>query len=76
MSVTVRDVLKLPCMRNAEVIAGKTGLDNVVTGVTVLKYAFFNEYQEKVFNEVNYEGSDINITAFSFLADDQNGILN
>ena len=75
MSVTVRDVLNLPCMRNAEVIAGRNGLDHVVTGVTVLEYSFFNEYQEKVFNDASYEGSDINITAFSFFANDPDGIL-
>ena len=75
MSVTVRDVLKLPCMRNAEVVAGKNGLDNVVTAVSVMEYSFYSDYQEKMFNEAKYEGSDITITAFSFIKDDQERIL-
>ena len=75
MSVTIRDIMKLPCMRNSEIIAGKTGMDNVVTAVSVLEYSHYNDYQEKLFNESNYEGSDITITAFSCVADVQEKIL-
>ncbi len=76
MSVTIRDVMKLPCMKNAEVVAGKTGLDNPVTAVSVLEYSSYSDEQEKLFSELNYEGSDITITAFSFLAGDNDKILN
>ena len=69
MSVTIRDVMKLPCMRDAEIVAGKSGLDNVVTAVTVLEYCSFSEDQDRLFYEQNYEGSDIVITAFSCVND-------
>lgn len=39
MSVTVADLLKLPSLRNAEVVAGKQGLNRIVTSVSVLEYA-------------------------------------
>jgi DNA-binding PucR family transcriptional regulator len=39
MSVTVADCLKLPALRKAEVVAGKHGLDKIVTAVSVLEYA-------------------------------------
>ena len=43
--------------------------------VSVLEYSYFSDYQEKVFNETNYEGSDITITAFSCLGGDSDKIL-
>ena len=37
MSVTVRNLLKLPSLANATVIAGKEGLDKIVASVSVLE---------------------------------------
>ena len=37
MSVTVKNLLKLPSLANAKVIAGKGGLDKIVTAVSVLE---------------------------------------
>lgn len=39
MSITVRECLKLPSLRNAEVLAGHAGLDQYVSTVSVLEYA-------------------------------------
>ncbi|MBO5993983.1 MAG: PucR family transcriptional regulator ligand-binding domain-containing protein, partial [Firmicutes bacterium] len=75
MSVTVRDIMKLPCMKDAEIIAGEGGLDNLVTAVSVLEYSSYSDIQEKVFYEQEYEGSDIVITAFASIADSQENIL-
>ena len=75
MSVTVRDIMKLPCMKDAEIVAGEGGLDNLVTAVSVLEYSSYSDIQEKVFSEQNYEGSDIVITAFASIADSQEKIL-
>lgn len=75
MSVTVRDILKLPCMRDAEIVAGTGGIDNVVTAVTVLEYSNYSEDQEKAFRDQDYAGSDIVLTAFSSVADDPEKIL-
>ena len=37
MSVTVADLLKLPSLRNAEVVAGKGGLGKIVSSISVLE---------------------------------------
>ncbi len=72
-------------MKDAEIIAGKGGLENVVTAVTVMEYSSYSDVLEKeskihnnteteiievqdvLFNNQDYEGSDILITAFSCL---------
>lgn len=75
MSVTVRDVMKLPCMKGAEIVAGKSGIDNVVTSVTVMEYSSYSDEQDRIYDDANYEGSDIVISAFSSIANDQKKIL-
>ena len=55
MSVTVRDVMKLPCMKGAEIVAGKSGIDNVVTSVTVMEYSSYSDEQDRIYDEANYE---------------------
>ena len=93
MSVTVRDIMRLPCMKDAEIVAGKGGLENVVTAVTVMEYSSYSDVLEKeskvhsktavemidvqdvLFNNQDYEGSDILITAFSCLMNEPENIL-
>lgn len=91
MSVTVRDIMKLPCMKDAEIVAGKGGLENVVTAVTVMEYSSYSDVLEKeskvhnykaeikevqdVLFNQDYEGSDILITAFSCLMNEPEKIL-
>lgn len=70
MSITIKDVLKLPCMINAEVVAGKGGLDNIVTGVSVLEYSEPPQASEKMFFDREYLGSEIVITTFASVGDD------
>lgn len=41
--MTVGDVLKLPCMVGAEVVAGRKGLNKPVESVNVLEYAWPTE---------------------------------
>lgn len=65
MSITVRDCLKLPSLRNAEVLAGHAGLDQYVSTVSVLEYA-------KTFAMANplFLGNEIILTAFISIKDD------
>lgn len=76
MSVTIRDIMKLPCMRNSEIIAGKSGIDNVVTAVTALEYSSHSENQDKIFYDTPYNGADIVITAYASLAENPEALLN
>lgn len=65
MSITVRDCLKLPSLRNAEILAGHAGLDRYVSTVSVLEYA-------KTFAMANplFLGNEIILTAFTSIKDD------
>ena len=38
MSVTVKDLLKLPSLRQAKVLAGEAGLSRAVSSISVLEY--------------------------------------
>ncbi len=48
MSITIRDCFNLPSLSGGAVIAGKEGLDNIVTSISVLEY------------DDGYESSEIN----------------
>ena len=69
MSVTVHDILKLPCLREARVLAGKNGLQKEVSSITVLEFAEANDLQEDLFQKNEFYGSEIVITAFASIAD-------
>ena len=69
MSVSVHDILKLPCLREARVLAGKNGLQKEVSSITVLEFAEANDLQEDLFQKNEFYGSEIVITAFASIAD-------
>ena len=64
MAITIADCLKLPSLRDAAVIAGHKGLDQVVTNVSVLEYA-------KVFAMADalFQGNELIISAFISVMD-------
>ncbi len=62
MSVTVRDIMKLPCMKDAEIIAGKNGLENVVTAVTVMEYSSYSDVLEKGPKTTSDDESDLKLS--------------
>ncbi len=47
MSVTAADVMALPSLRGAEILAGRGGLDRVVASISVLEYADPSKLQER-----------------------------
>lgn len=69
MSVTVNDMLKLPCMNGARVVAGEGGLTKPLSTISVLEYADPSVLQEGLFNNDEFSGSEIVITAFANIAD-------
>ena len=44
MSVTVRDIMKLLCMKNAEVVAGASGLDKGLAVFRPKSFGFEKEW--------------------------------
>lgn len=69
MSVTVADLLKLPSLRQAKVIAGQKGLTKVVTSISVLESTDPGILIDEVFPQGEYFGSEIVITGFLNMAD-------
>lgn len=64
MSVTVSDLLKLPSLKPARVLAGAGGLSRTVAYVSVLEYANPQILEDDLFPGDTYSGSEIVITGF------------
>lgn len=65
MSVTVADILTFPCLKEARVVAGKGGLNKIVSSVSVLEFANANDLQKEILSNIEFYGSEIVITAFA-----------
>ena len=70
MSLTVSQLLELPCLRRARVLAGHKSLDRIVTSISVLEYAAPTETQKKLYESIEFWGSELVITGFCSVADD------
>lgn len=64
MSVTIQDMLKLPCFNEAELIAGKNGLKKIITGISVLEYASPVLLKDLIASNIDFFRSEIVITGF------------
>ena len=63
--MTVGDVMKLPCMVGAEVVAGQSGLSHPVESVNVLEYGWPTELLNRFFRDNKFDGNDLLISALS-----------
>ncbi len=70
MSISVNDLLKLPSLRQAKVVAGKRALHKRVTSISVLESANPSLLVDNVFEQGEYFGSEIAITGFLDCAED------
>lgn len=70
MSLTVSQLMELPCLRRAKVLAGHQSLSRIVTSVSVLEYSTPTEVQQKLYSSSEFQGSELVITGFCSVADD------
>lgn len=70
MSVTVADLLSLPSLRNAEVVAGKGGLQKIVSSISVLESVDPEILNDLLFQNDEFYGGEIVITSFINIKDD------
>lgn len=70
MSLTVSQLMELPCLRRAKVLAGRNSLGRIVTCVSVLEYATPTDIQEKLYESIEFWGSELVITGFCNVAND------
>lgn len=69
MSITVADIMKLPCLKEARVVAGYGGMSKILSSISVLEFADPNALQEELFDNNEFYGSEIVITAFANIVD-------
>lgn len=65
MSVTLADILRLPSMSGAEIVAGERGIFKAVEAVNVIEYCDITDELEEFFKNSSFEGSELLITSFS-----------
>jgi len=65
MSVTLEDILRLPSMNGAEIVAGERGIFKAVEAVNVIEYCDITDELEEFFKNSSFEGSELLITSFS-----------
>ena len=70
MSITVADLLKLPSLRESRVVAGEGGLSRIVSSISVLEYADPGSFQEEMFHNNEFYGSEIVISGLISVKDD------
>ena len=70
MSVSVKNLLKLPSLANATVIAGREGLDKIVASVSVLETMEYELIDDHAYINDKFNGSEIVITGFMNGPDD------
>lgn len=70
MSVTVADLLCLPCLREARVAAGHGGLGRIVTSVSVLEYSEPGALQNFLSGSREWSGGELVISGFVSVKDD------
>ncbi len=64
MSITVSDTMNLPSLRSATVIGGKSGLNKIVSGISVLETADPEKLIADMFQSGEYLASELVITGF------------
>ncbi|MBQ4339672.1 MAG: PucR family transcriptional regulator ligand-binding domain-containing protein, partial [Firmicutes bacterium] len=64
MSVTVSDLLNLPSLKQAKVVAGSGGLNKIVSTISVLETVDPSILIDGLFSQGEYFGSEIVITGF------------
>lgn len=70
MSVTVSDLLNLPSLKHSRVIAGKKGLNKIVSSISVLETSDTDILVDGLFRQGEFFGSEIVITGFLNCVDD------
>jgi len=73
MSITIKNLLALPSLKNARVVAGEKGLSHIVSSISVLEYAEPTILQDELFNSSQFYGNELVITAFFSVQNDIEG---
>lgn len=70
MSVNLSQLLELPCLKDATVVAGKSALDRPITSVSVLEYAQPTALLDEFFEKNRFIGSELALTCWYNIRND------
>ena len=70
MGVQLKEILKLPSLNGAEVVAGKRALEREVLALSFLEADSVNEIKHKLFRADEYLFGELDITSFYSVKDD------
>lgn len=71
MSVTIEDVLQLPSLRRATLVAGYSALKNIVTSISVLEYTTPGRFPDEFYEQnAPYINGELCITGFISICND------
>ena len=70
MSIKLVELLNLPSLREAKVVAGRDGLSKLVSSISVLEYTEVDALKDELFNNDEFYGSEIVISALINIKDD------
>lgn len=68
--IAVADVMKLPSMYGATILAGHAGISNPVESVTVLEYGQITSTLDELFSQTEFQENALIISSFATIADD------
>lgn len=69
MSIKLEELLKLPSLREAKVVAGKIGLNKLVSSISVLEHTDVNVLEDALFENDEFYGSEIVISGLINIKD-------
>ncbi|RAM11712.1 PucR family transcriptional regulator, partial [Listeria ivanovii] len=70
MSVKLEDLMKLPSLKEAKVVSGKSGLSKLVSSISVLEYTEVALLDDELFDNNEFYGSEIVVSAFVNICND------
>ena len=70
VSITVSDILNLPSLYGATVVAGHRGLNNIVDRVTCLEYGKLDKTFNDFFSNTTFQGNELVVSSFANIVDD------
>ncbi len=69
LGVKLSEIIKLPSLKNSEVIAGVKGLEQMVTSLSFLEISDMSFFNDEIQLENEYYGGEIVITSFYAVKD-------
>lgn len=73
MNVTIRDLRNMPALQGMRLLAGESGLDNVVTKGGFLDYEYDRGHKEKYFHR-NFVPGQFVLTSFLYAKDNESAV--